>query len=281
MEKINNELYIVFFSDSKYEYQAKGVIESALINIKSEFRLIYYTIGFDSDLEYDNLTKIRIEFIDKIKIFDFYKPHIIIDSIERFGDEKFIYVDTDILFGKRFSIDKIINNSDFPLMSSGNWNFPFIYQRGLIVDESNLMSHFNITNEMRSMTYVYACFISYNKSCYDIILEWKGLCFDDFLLSKGKYYFPLNDETSINVILWRRGISKNLGRIFLNTHRFDYIKYVEENENVYGEGGNVGLFGDDFARCENSSDIMLYHGTKDTDDINRVIEYFREKKRHI
>lgn len=275
----NNELYIVFYSDSKYECQARGVIESGLINIKSEIKFIYYTIGFDSKLDYDNLIKIRIEPINKLPRYEFYKPHILIDSIDRFGNKNFMYVDTDVLFGKRFSIDKISNKNNFPLMSPGNWDYPYFYDNGTIIDETNLMKYFGIDSDMKSMIYVYTCIIIYNKKCHDILLEWKGLCFDEFLLSKRFHYFPFHDETPMNIILWRRGISNNLGRIFLNTHKYDYITFVEENENVCGYGSNAGLFGDDFARCENSSNIMMYHGTKNTDDINRVIDYFREEKR--
>ena len=60
---------IIFFSDLNYEYQAKSLIESILLNVKDEVRMIYYTIGFESSLDYPNLIKVPYDKDDSKKLF--------------------------------------------------------------------------------------------------------------------------------------------------------------------------------------------------------------------
>lgn len=119
------ELIIIFYSDEKYEYQVKGVIESAILNIKGDYKLVYFTIDFDSQLEYKNLEKVRIERKENLPKFEYYKPSVVKKSIELFGDQNYLFVDTDILFGKRFDLKKFNNNKDYPMLSVGNWDFPY------------------------------------------------------------------------------------------------------------------------------------------------------------
>lgn len=269
---------IIFYSDSKYEYQAKALIESILINSKNT-QMIYYTIGFESSISHPNLTK-RIFPIDIKKTrFEFYKPSILIDAIECFGG-KFLFLDVDIIIGKRFSISKIDHNFDFPMMSCGNWDYPFTssHENGSITnigDESELMKYFGVSK--RSMNYVYTCVISFNEKCKDILLEWKSMCENEFLLQRRIFYFPLADETPMNIILWKRGIDRNFGRIYLNTLDIEPLKYVEENDNVVGDNNiNYGIFGSPLMRCDNSSLILLYHGIKDDDKLSKVINYLKK-----
>ena len=116
---------IIFFSDLNYEYQAKSLIESILLNVKDEVRMIYYTIGFESSLDYPNLIKVPYDKDDSKKLFEFYKPTIMLDDISKFGG-KFLFLDTDIIIGRRFNISRVDNNLDIPLFPYGNWDYPFL-----------------------------------------------------------------------------------------------------------------------------------------------------------
>jgi hypothetical protein len=269
---------IVFYSDKNYEYQAESLIKSIQLNCKDDVNLIYYTIGFQSNLNYKNLTK-RIFPIDTgKKKFEFYKPSIILDAIDVFGGD-IIFFDTDIIIGKRFNINKFKHNKNYPLLSCGNWDAPFfctIYEDNTysdIINEEKLMSYFGVPS--RTMNYVYTCMVSLNYSCRDVILEWKSICENEFLLQNQEEYFPFKDETPMNVILWKRGIAENYGRIYLNTLEFEPLKYIEEGENIVGDPTiNFGIMDNDCMRCENSSNIMFYHGIKDKEELNKTISYY-------
>lgn len=263
---------IIFYSDSKYEYQASALIESINLNVYDDVQMIYYTIGFESSLCEKNLTK-RVYPIDiSKKNFEFYKPSIMLDAIDTFGTGDYLFLDTDILVGKKFSIEKLKNENDFPMFPLGVWEFPFIIVNDIIYDESGLMKYMGV--DKRSMIYIYSCLCSFNEKCRDVILEWKSVCDNQFLTCDIKYYLPFKDETPINVILWRRRIDKNLGKIFLNTHEYDKIVLSEENQ----------LNKDTRLSFENEleefvlDEIIFYHGVKDKDELVKTIEYFKNKK---
>ena len=276
---------VVFYTDIKYEYQAKTLIESILTS-NEDVEMIYYTIGFDSSLEYPNLIKKFYPIDDKKPRFEFYKPSILLDAIDSFGGH-FLFLDSDILVGKRFSVSKIKNDFSFPMCSLGHWEYPFTssadsnYEDGIFVgenscDESNLMKYLDV--EKRSMMYVYTCIVSFNDKCRDIINEWKLVCDDDNLLKKRDFFFPFHDETSLNVILWKRNITKNFGRIYLNTLDFDPLQYLEENNNITGDSNiNYGIMGSNLMRCDNSSNVMFYHGIKDQLKLDMSVNYLKNK----
>ena len=48
------------------------------------------------------------------------------------------------------------------------------------------MKYFGVNN--RSMNYVYTCMVSLNEKCRDIILEWKSMCENEFLMQILDFY---------------------------------------------------------------------------------------------
>jgi lipopolysaccharide biosynthesis glycosyltransferase len=86
---------IVFYSDKNYEYQAEALIKSVLLNCKQEVNLIYYTLGFESSLNYKSLTKRIFPLDSNKKKFEFYKPSVLLDAIDVFGGN-ILFLDTDI-----------------------------------------------------------------------------------------------------------------------------------------------------------------------------------------
>ena len=278
---------IVFYSDANYEYQAKALMSSILANAGDDVRMFYYTIGFESSIDHERLTKIEIPIDDKKPTgytmanlangtFEFYKPSVILEHIERFGG-KALYLDTDIILGRRFDMRFFDNNHDYPLLPNGNWAYPFAFSGSERYDENALMKYFGVSE--RSMEYVYSNIISFSEKCRDFVVEWKSICDNQYLLLKKKTYFPFSDETAMNVALWKRNVKKGLGRVYLNTLEFEPFEYVEENDGIKGDPSiNNGIMGSNLLRCDDSSKIMLYHGIKDKDVLDRVVFYLDEKE---
>ena len=113
----------------------------------------------------------------------------------------------------------------------------------------------------------------------DFVEEWVSICDNRFLLSKKRVFFPFSDETAANIVLWKRNIRRNLGRVYLNTTLYEPFEFIEENDNIKGDPNiNNGIMGSDLLRCDNSSQIMLYHGMKDKDVLNKVGIYQNKKE---
>lgn len=270
---------IVFYSDSNYEYQAKALLESIIAHAKG-IKMYYYTVGFSSSIEHEDLIKVEMP-VDETKAkgyrtFEFYKPSVLIEHLNRFGG-KALFLDTDIIVGRRFRIERFDHSEPYPLNATGNWSFPFAFENGEIRNENELMSYFGVNQ--RSMDYVYSNVISFSDRCMDFLMEWKSICDNQYLLSKRKRFLPFPDETAINIVFWKRGVSRSLGRVYLNTTVYEPFVYIEENDGVVGDPAiNYGIMGSDLLRCENSSDIMLYHGIKDASVLERTIRYIKEKR---
>ena len=121
-----------------------------------------------------------------------------------------------------------------------------------------------------SMSYVYSCFMSINDKCTDFLKEWKSFCENSYLLENSQSYYPFQDETSFNVLLWKRESTFNYGRIYLNTLFCDPLKFVEESENYQGN-----VFNTPEQYCDNSSNVVFYHGIKDKTELEKSLEYLK------
>lgn len=317
---------IVFFSDSKYEYQIRGLIKSLDLRNIPDMLLIYYTVGFDSELERPDLIKKRVELDPAKTKFEFYKPGIVLDAAKNFPGPS-IFLDSDIIVGKRFDPDKMRNDGDVPMLSIGNWDVPFSYHHRdinsafpvfkigdrislkdyvemgwvnsinhqdqtftlindsgieikenqinlepmVIFDHNHLMRYFSV--DKITMTYVSTCFVSFNDKCQDILLEWKSITENEYLLQKPSEYFPFHDETVLNVILWKRGINVNYGRIFLNTLYSEAAVAVDSDDEIY----DVHIQNNPNQFCKRSADVMFYHGMKDPNEIDSMLKYLEKK----
>ena len=315
---------IVFFSDSKYEYQIRGLIKSIDLRNMQGVKLIYYTVGFDSEMERSDLIKKRIEIDPGKKRFEFYKPGIMLDVAQNFKGHS-IFLDSDIIIGRRFNLDLVRNDSTIPMLSVGNWDFPYLYHHRdinsefpafnigerialknyadvgwvdsinyqdlsftllntegtrieekqcnlepvVVFDHNYLMEYFGIS---KRMTYGSTCFVSFNDRCQEILLEWKSTVENEYLLQKPHQYFPFHDETALNVILWKRGIDLNYGRIFLNTLYSEAAIIVDSDDTL----SDINIQNNANQFCRRSSDVIFYHGMKDTEEMNKMLDYLEK-----
>lgn len=321
-----DKLKILLYTDSKYEYQADALIESLHLNGHGDIKVIYYTVGFVSNIFYPNLEKKYWELNPNFERFPFYKPEICLDALINFGGN-ILFLDSDILIGKRFKPELFIHANSYPLLSIGNWEFPFYYNtldphRGfprfqigdrvvldnkpifgnietildndsylisfdnlaeptitkeselsqmVIKDYSPLMKYYGVKSP--TMEYVYSCCVSFNVNCEGFIREWKSITENEYLRRFGREYYPIAEETSINVTLWKNKVSENYGRIFVNTLHSEAVKYVESSDHILNES----IFGDPLQKCEDSSKILFYHGMIDPMEIETTLGFMRSR----
>lgn len=322
-----DQLKILIYTDSKYEYQADALLESLHVNGHSNLEVIYYTVGFESNLIYPNLKKKFWPINQSFERFPFYKPGICLDALENYSGN-ILFLDSDVLIGKRFNPHFFIHDNTYPLLSIGNWEFPFFFnsldpsakfpkfqlydrvvleaqplfgnilsliteedsyevkfdllpqlikvpenelKQIVIKDYSKLMRYYGI--EKPTMGYVYSCCISMNSRCRDFVREWKSITENEYLRTFGREYYPIAEETSINVSLWKNRASVNYGKIFVNTLYADAVKYVENSDEIKDED----IFGNPLQKCEDSNRVFFYHGMLDPQEIEETLKFMREK----
>lgn len=275
-------LKILVYSDSGYESLIEAFLISRRYAGKEEIPVIYYSVGFDSSLDYPNLEKRRWEIDSRRPGLNYYKPSIILDSLKY--DDHLCFMDADILLSRRFDPERIINlDFDFPIASSGPqehvWRWEVLpgQDEVIIYDERKLMSYYGVAE--RSCAYLWSSMVSYNRNCQDFMEEWDSIVSNPYLLKNHNVYFPLSDETAFNVTMWKRDIRDFKNMIFFNTTGFESFINIETNDNVvverdtdYEMTRNDGKL---FEICDDSSKVLFYHGFKPGEELDRVIRWMK------
>ena len=276
-------MIVMLYSDKSYEHQAVSCIKSLIHKITKDVKILYYTVGFKSDFEFKNLCKVEIPIKPEYPKFNYYKAELSLLTMHMFPEERYVFTDTDVLFSNRFEFDKVTSIEPYPLGSFGPHEYPFSWERSeddkkTLFDEWGLMRYFNV--EQRSQRYLCSCFYSFNPNCKDFFEEYTSMCRNRYLLDRQKIYFPYSDETPFNICLWKRGANKNLGFAFVNTCRYDTVKYVEENliDPNKRIGNAIDGFGADWEYVDEPSKILFYHGFRDDASTKVILEYLTHEK---
>ena len=112
---------IVCYSNQNYQYLAQAMLASVRHRCGDTVRLVYYTIDFDSTLEFPMLTKVRWELNPLLPKWEFYKAGIIWDAFHRFPGQ-ILYLDVDLMVGRRFQIENFVQEASYPIGYIGNWD---------------------------------------------------------------------------------------------------------------------------------------------------------------
>jgi hypothetical protein len=262
------------------------MVDSFLVSRKyagmEHIPVIYYCVGFDSTLSYENLEIRRWEFDSDRPDLTFYKPSILLDSLKY--DDHVCYMDSDIVLSKRFNPEILANpDLDFPIASSGPqenvWFWEHYEGSDLVVyNEKKLMRYYGI--EARSCAYLWASMITYNRNCIDFIEEWESILSNKYLLKERKSYFPFREETAFNITMWKRGITNFLDLVFFNTVSFESFISIEDEGNIIERDSEYNVCRNDgrlYEVCEDPSKVLFFHGFKPGDELDAVVDWMKLK----
>lgn len=266
---------IVIYTDKNYEYQVRNFILSLDYAGVKEYKILYYTIEFESSIKDPRVILIPWKSRSDGELFEYYKPQICIDSLNRLEGDV-LFFDSDIVVSKRIKNLNLIQDIEHPMFCTCFVEYPFTIlwtDTGQInFDETVLMKYLGVNN--RSTDYIMTCFFHYNHNCLDFLEEWDSFCNNKYLLKNKGINFPFKDETIANVLLWKRGFTQNYGRRFINTHKFSTFKLCEENDNML----DLKIDGNLYEHCEDSSKICFYHGVKDILENEKIVNYIKDIK---
>jgi len=270
-------MIVFLYSDKKCEHQAISCIRSLTHKITEDVKIVYFTVGFDSEFQFKNLLKIRKELKPEYPSFYFYKADFSLEVMDLFPNENYLFTDTDVLFSKKFNFDKVKHSESYPIASFGPHEYPFIWKKfnnseaTVIFDETALMKYMNVPK--RSQRYVWSCLYSFNSSCRDFFEEYVSICKNKYLMDRRENYFPYADETAFNICLWKRGAVKNYGFGFVNTNLLSTVIQVENGASNLDFKNSVDAFGYSWEFVKDPNKVMIYHGFKEKEHMEETVNY--------
>lgn len=260
---------IISFGDAKVIPIYEHLITSAFRfghNLNHEF--IFYT----NDKNITSIKGVTIKYFEVPKVtrrFVFHKPNILLQATKEFPNEDLLYLDVDILLGKRFNPEKMLQGKQFthPLVAHHTLNWDPSHRNGVLHILNQTHSQINpkhIPIAKMDWEWVQTCCIAFNSSHKSFLEKWKDTCY-----SYHENY--TGDEAAYNS-LFNFQPFENLGKIHVNFPNiqafkgseetfWDRVKKYEQLENHY--------FWYDLAclNTPNTSQIMFYHGCQYLDKL--------------
>ena len=199
------------------------------------------------------------------------KPTILEDAMLN-GLEQGIYLDADGMARKNI-VDLYQYFSqvpNYPLVGEGVHNFLILDGKWPI--ENDLMDLMDV--KQRTMHYVASNVMVFDKKCLPFIKEWKEACSRLEILAEPRRYAPFQDETVLNVLLWKNNAMKKLPLVHFNVRDLDsYIELcttTKRNEFLGTEWQKIP---------DSESDIKFLHGCKSPAELEKILNHMIESQK--
>jgi autotransporter strand-loop-strand O-heptosyltransferase len=222
-----SKCYVVF-SNEKFQ----PLVEQLIIGLDrySDEKIYHYSINYDSNLEYYNLTNKRMDIdgdMNDNQFMQFLKPRIFLDVLEM-GYRGVVFLDADIQI--RPNIDetfKYLNEiEDGPIFQKGAWNYTIAhggYIPGPLLTE---------TMDLPKQKYPQCItnIVIFNKSHKDLFKKWDEICQSNEIDSIRKLEF-MHDELILNCLMWKLGVKPKSFWFFVNVLKLSDVKFFYNHIN--------------------------------------------------
>ncbi len=284
----------VLYCTENYKNIVLKCIES--IRNNSDLPIYVYSMNFDLNVETSNTYNIKwkVDFKESKDMYqykddnfyinrvnsDIYKiliqrPKIVKHCLDNYLDIV-TYVDSDSIATKY--VDEIFNffpvGSNYPYFVEGVYDYLFLNGKGGAMSKEDLsttLEHpacefFGVNQKIRERYRQTGYFVA-NKDCYEFLDEWISMCFNEEVMKNNEKYAPYNEETLVNVLLWKWGKLDGLPSIYVNGG-LSTIDFIKEK----GFTGQEQLF-DNWIRIPSTKEnLCFFHGEKNIKNINDMIK---------
>jgi len=171
-------------------------------------------------------------------------------------------------------VDRIFNlydnEKDYPYFVEGIYDFLHVGERGGAMtrdDMSTTLEHpacelFNVNQYVREKYRQTGYYVA-NEKCIDFLYQWYQMCSHPEVLNNISYYAAYNEETILNVLLWKKLIFDGLPYIYANGN-LELIDNIYSNYNINEESLWVKI-------PNKKDDLLFIHGEKNILEIGKII----------
>ena len=302
MSKKNIDLLIensfVYLADEKYFDIVNQSIKS--IREYSQTSVLVYLINCDKKIDLPNVKTIRWElpsyetedsmykvlgdnfYINRAsrKIYDILiqRIKVVKHALENYS-KNVAYIDSDSVATPY--VDRIFemydDNSSFPYFVEGIYDWLHYNGRGgaeTMEDLSTTLEHpacelFGINQYVRKKYRQTGYFVAGQKT-FDFLDEWFWYCTHPKVLNDVEWFAPYNEETIMNVVLYKHNIHKGLPYLYVNGS----LDLVDEMyTNIEYKGPNIENHIRPWLRAPQDKETLLFfHGEKNPEVMSKMIE---------
>ena len=268
----------------------------------SSHDIIVYMINSDKKVDVPNTTTVRWDCnIDNFADDDMYNPHnsgenfyvnrasrkvynliiqrplIVRDALVNYADVV-VYVDCDSIATPY--VDRLFDmynmDSVHPYVTEGIYNYLYMDGRGGTTEKETLeyeTCQLFGTDQRHRFIYRSSNIFVAGKKTVEFLEEWYWMCTHPKILKDCKRYAPFQDETILNVLLWKYDYTAGLPYVYVNADYekadkvFNHLKFTYEEV----------LLDDWFKVPGKKEDITFFHGEKRLDHMQRILDMMIDK----
>jgi hypothetical protein len=216
--------YWVTYSDKNYMKNTDILL--SLLNKFSKVKLLFFTLDFEYENNYENVIPIYYNLDGKgIPEIKFLKAELCQKALEYDNDANFCFLDADIIPTR--NCDKVFNNvssiNNYPLVTRHAYDFINHFNPEIDKNhEINLLNYIDSSIDKRSFFYKQTCVVLFNYNCKDIINQWVNLCNDKFIFDNKNKFAPVHEESILNALLWKYDYNNCLQELHMDVPNFNY-----------------------------------------------------------
>ena len=287
------QAYVLYANDTYFD-----IVSMCVKSIRqfSEVPVIVYMLNSDKQVDVTNTKSVRWncnidEFSDEgmyeahekgsnfyinrssSKIYNLLtqRPLIVRDALINYADVV-VYVDCDSVatpyVNRLFDMYDI--NSVHPYITEGIYSYLYMDGKGGIVHEETLeydtCKLFGTNQDNRRMYRTTNVFVA-GKNTIPFLEEWYWMCTHPLILKNVKQYAPFQEETIVNVLLWKNNYQKGLPYVYVNAD----VQKVDLVFNRMEFTGNIEELGKWFKVPGKKEDITFFHGEKRIEEMQKML----------
>ena len=225
-------------------------------------------VGKEGDNFYVNRASKRIYRLIK------ERPLVVKDAL-KYADNV-CYIDCDSIVTPY--IDNVFGlfntHSFYPFATEGVYDFLFMNGRGGADwnDLSTTLEHplCNLlgVNQYNRKKYRTSNIFVAGQNCIDFLNEWHWFCIHPKVLADPDFYCPFQEETVMNVLLWKYNFQAGLPYVYTNAS----LDRIDKIYNELGFNGHDNMISEWFKLPAYKKYLLAFHGEKRIDIMKQMIE---------
>lgn len=259
----------VLYATESYANTAQGCVNS--LNIVSDLPVYVYMMNSDVQIEGAHTIRWNCDitnpkqqsYINRADpdIYDILiqRPLIVADALKHI--KVVAYVDSDSVATKY--VDRIFDyyptECTYPYFTDGIYDYLSV--NGHTNLEIPACELFDVSYKLRTKYKQTGYFVA-GQNTIDFLEEWYNMCTDAVVMANPFYYAPFHEETIVNVLLWKKGITEGLPLVYINGTPTDIQQY-----------GYTGTLVREWLRIPSDErELLFYHGEKNLEKMNQMTQ---------